>query len=69
VCDGSITRPEASYRVPCVLSVMMKPRQRGGPGLLRTVESGRKINAEIRSDFSKQRTLFDNKQELNQLSY
>jgi hypothetical protein len=56
VCDGSIIRLEASYRVSCVLSVMAKPRQRGSPGLLRTVESGRKIKAEIRCDFSKQRT-------------
>jgi len=57
VCDGPITRLEASYRVSCVLSVMVKARQGGGPELLRTVESGRKIKPEIRSDFSKQRTL------------
>jgi hypothetical protein len=69
VCDGLLTRLEASYRVSCVLSVVVKPGQRVGHGLLGTVESGRKIKAEICSDFCKQRTLFDNKQELSRLSY
>ena len=67
--DGPITRLEASYRVSCVLSVMVKAGQGRSPELLRTVESGRKIKVEIRSDFSKQRTLFGSKQELSRLSY
>jgi hypothetical protein len=36
-CVGLITRPEGSYRVWCVLSVIVKPRQWGGPGPLRPV--------------------------------
>jgi len=32
-----ITRPEESYRLWCVLSVIVKPRSRGGPGPLEAI--------------------------------
>jgi hypothetical protein len=32
LCFELITRPEESYRVWCCLSVIVKPRQCGGPG-------------------------------------
>jgi hypothetical protein len=47
LCDGTITRPEDSYRVWCFeLSVIVKLRQWGGPGPLGAVASW-KTNYEI----------------------
>jgi hypothetical protein len=37
LCDGLITRPEESYRMWCVLNVIVKFRQGGGPGPIRAV--------------------------------
>jgi hypothetical protein len=38
ICDGLITRPEESYRMWFVFSVIVKSRQRRGPGRLGAVE-------------------------------
>jgi hypothetical protein len=48
LCDGLITRPEESYRVWCVLSVIVKPRTMRRPrppgGCRAIVGGGSKFN-------------------------
>ena len=47
VCDGLIRRPEECYRVWCVLSVIVKPRQWGCHGPVGAVVPSKKKSIEV----------------------
>jgi hypothetical protein len=45
LCDGLVTRPEESYRLWCVLSVIVKPRTARRPKLPRGCRAIKKIGS------------------------